>query len=338
MANGERSIPLDAFYKSFEEIISTYNKKLGLEKYQIDFENFVPEQLLRLNEGLIENIGIHKIVSYTIVEIMNNWRSVYLLTPSEPMNMHFRKIMECSTILRFLLKDEGRWTKYSLKWELYSLVTTFKRWGLIDRKDWHPETESNYNKIAPVYKTDYEKYKIFLRKEKAKKLTGVLENDLCLYARVSSWVSPRSFLDILESSDIDKSSLDLFYNWWSDSVHLSPINQISNDAQSIYGNYTEVGMIAITLELSKLIRILSVLTRRFEYFYYLSFLITNECIFRQAMSNPDGFVDRLMSGDRSMKTLTALTLGEISVERYVELGTTDFCEFKTSNDQFLCSK
>lgn len=326
------SLPLTALYSALEKIIEAYGNKIGANVESIEIKSFIPEQLDNLKTNLISNIEINKIVKYALDEIIINWKSLYMLEFQEPANMHFRKIMECMTVLLFLMENKDKWSKYSKKWENYPQVESFRRWSYLERNLWHPETEQNFKKMLPLYKEKFKDFEIFFKKGN---LTGNLEVDLAFFKNVDSWISPKRFSNLLETMYPDGSSLGTFYGWWSNSVHFSPLNYAIKKVDTDHGNSMDIGLLAITLELSALVRKLSVISTKFENYYYLASIITYTALMQDAVARPEGFIDKLSDPDDTIKALFLLASGKITVDKFISYFQGDFENFKKQNSDIL---
>lgn len=328
------TVSLEDCLRSLDEIENACLEVVSHEYKHLTLEQLVLKITSKFSIELHDKLKVLEIIKYALTEITNNLESFNLLKPRGPSIMHLRKILECTTHILFLLSNEESWEKYSIKWKLYPVVMSINRWASQDRSTWHPRTIELYENLTSFYKENYHDFKLFLKKDKAKKLSGNLENDIKLFFSVNSWTSPRSFTDIFQSAEIKIDTQDLFYKWWSDSIHFSPMNQTMHNANTIYGDYSEVGEMSIVLELSNLFKNLAIYTPKFDFFYNVSQLLSHQCIKEFSLRNPISFQKKIEAGDEYSRLIIGLTLRKITAQTFLEITSANYNSFKERNKRF----
>lgn len=310
-------IPSSRFHDCLKSILSQLQKESGHSLPSSEINSVVSSTLKLLQGTLISNT-ISPILIYSIDEILEHWTSINTLYPSSSMNLHCRKIFECSLIVRFLIKSENDWNKYVRKWDYYKEVEMFTRWSQMDTDEMHPDSLRQISIMSKLYSKNYSKYEVFFSSKKNIQLTGDLLADLMHFKNVRSWISPNAIENILEKEFKNNYSGN-FYSWWSNSIHFSPLNQGFSKIETEFGSFADNSFQNILFEIGSYFKSISKFSTSEKYVSLVSASLYYLFLLKKYESDPRSFTKMLQSNPEPFKALISFASGKIDVCRYVQV-------------------
>lgn len=307
------------FDSAIVDILKTLEEQSGGVIQHQDLNDVVLFSLNKIKSDILD-CEIKSIVDYSISELLVQWDAIVKLYPNDSMSLHCRKILECSMIIQFLLRGKNNWGKYIKKWELYKEVTMLSRWSRLDKNNLHPDSQRHFDLFSKQYSQKRKEYGIFFSSNKASPLTGNLLSDLEHFVKIKSWIAPRSFEDLLaDKTKHSDQSQRFFYDWWSSSIHFSPLNQGFYKIETDFGDYSENAYLNIFLEISSFIKCVSKITRDDKYYFNLASSFFYIHLLKLVREKPSVFIEQVENHPQAFKALIALAAGQINASRYIEL-------------------